>query len=280
MSIELPEARILAEQMHSELQGKCIASYQLQDHKKLQRWSQIGFLNKDIKDFNQLVGGEVYSVVSRGNVICVKLNNDMNLLLSPEYGGKIRYHTQKKTVPRDFNLKLTFSDDTVLTVRHPGIYALKKEDLKDCYVYRRDFNLNKPTPLDDEFTLARFSKLLAGANRMLKSVLVGKDAVVVGLSNSAFQDVLYRAKLHPKRKASNLTESEVEALYDAIQLLIHERLRLKGKDRFFDLYGNQGRYAPVMGSNMKQQACPTCGTTIEKLSVGGGYVFLCPQCQV
>ena len=115
---------------------------------------------------------------------------------------------------------------------------------------------------------------------MLKSVLVGKDAVVVGLSNSAFQDIIYRAKLHPKRKASELNKDERRALYDAIRLVLQERIRLNGKDQFYDLYGNQGGYTPAMGPDMKQQPCPICGTPIEKLSVGGGHVYFCPNCQV
>ncbi len=114
---------------------------------------------------------------------------------------------------------------------------------------------------------------------MLKSVLVGKDAGIVGVSNSAFQDIIYRAKLHPKRKAAGLSESERRALYDSIGLVLRERIRLKGKDQFLDLYGNQGGYTPAMGPNMKGRPCPACGTPIEKLGVGGGDVFLCPECQ-
>ena len=132
---------------------------------------------------------------------------------------------------------------------------------------------------DEEFTVERFSKLLADNNRMLKSVLVGRDALVVGLSNSAFQDIIYRARLHPKRKASELEANERRGLYDAIRFVLKERIRLKGKNQFKDLYGNQGDYTPAMGPNMKQKTCPECGTPIEKLSHGGGHVYLCPQCQ-
>jgi len=48
MSIELPEAQILAEQMGKELLQKQIESFHLQDYQKLQR---IGVLNKDVKAF-------------------------------------------------------------------------------------------------------------------------------------------------------------------------------------------------------------------------------------
>ena len=111
-------------------------------------------------------------------------------------------------------------------------------------------------------------------------VLVGKDAVVVGLSNSAFQDILYRAKLHPKRKASELNADEQRTLFNAVRNVLQERIRLGGKDQLLDLYGKQGGYTPAMGPNMKLRNCPTCGSLIEKLSIGGGQVFLCPKCQV
>jgi formamidopyrimidine-DNA glycosylase len=280
MSIELPEAKILAEQMNEELRGKRIKSYHLQDYERLQR---IGMMDKDTKSFDQLVNGKIESVLSRGNVIRIKLSNGMNLILGPEYGGKIFYHTSEKTVPSKFHLKVDFSDDTALTVRLTSmglINAVKDTDLERSYVYKRDFNPDVLSPIAKEFTSERFSKLLADNNRMLKSVLVGKDAVVVGLSNSAFQDILYRAGLHPKRKASELNIDERRALYDAIRLVLQERIRLNGKDQFHDLYGNQGGYTPAMGPNMKQETCPVCGTPIEKLSVGGGYVYLCPHCQV
>jgi formamidopyrimidine-DNA glycosylase len=160
------------------------------------------------------------------------------------------------------------------------IQALNDNDLGLSYVFRRDFNSEVLSPIDKEFTFQRFSKLLAGNSRALKSVLVGKDAFVVGLSNSAFQDIIYRAKLHPKRKASELSIDEGRALFDAIKLVIQERIRFKGKDQFYDLYGNQGSYTPAMGPNMKQQPCSVCGTPIKKLSVGGGRVYFCPNCQV
>jgi len=280
MSIELPEAKILAEQMNKELRGKRIKSYNLKDYERLQK---MGMMNKDIKSFDQLVNGKIESVISRGNVILVKLDNGMNLILGPEYGGEIFYHKNEKTVPEKFHLKVDFSDDTALTVRLTSmgiIQVMKDNDLERSYVYRRDFNPAVLSPIDEEFTFERFSKLLADNSRMLKSVLVGKDAVVVGLSNSAFQDIIYRAKLHPKRKASELNKDERRALYDAIRLVLRERIRLNGKDQFHDLYGKQGGYSPAMGPNMKQQTCPVCGSFIEKLSLGGGRVYFCPKCQM
>jgi len=277
MSIELPEAKILAEQMNEELRGKRIKSYQLRDIEKLQK---IGFVNKDTNAFNQLIDGKIESVTSRGNVIRVKLDNGTNVILSPEYGGRVTYHESEKTVPQRLHLRLDFDDGTFLAVKLAGmgvIHALRNGELEKSYVYRRDFS-NVLSPSDTrEFTFDRFSDMLADRKEIMKSLLVGKDAVVVGVGNSAYQDIIYRAKIHPKRKASELGENEKLALYDAIKFVVHERIRLGGKDQFFDLYGKPGRYAAAMGSHVK--TCAVCGTPIEKLSIGGGQTHFCPRCQ-
>ena len=278
MSVELPEAKILAEQMNQELKGKRVKSFLVKDCERLQR---IGMMDKNLTSFNQLVDAKIESVSSRGNVVRVKFDNGANLILGPEYGGEIFYNTDAANVPR-FHLRIDFIDGTLLTVRLTSmgvIQVLKDDELERSYVYKRDFDPTKLSPIDEGFSFERFSKLMAEHKKMLKSVLVGKDAVLVGVSNSTFQDILYRAGIHPKRRASELNVEEMRSLYDAILLVLKERIRLNGKDKFRDLHGKQGGYTPPMGPNMKQQVCSRCGTKIEKLSMGGGHVYLCPNCQ-
>jgi formamidopyrimidine-DNA glycosylase len=159
------------------------------------------------------------------------------------------------------------------------VYAAGEEGLAEHYLVRRDFDLERPEPNDALLTAETFSEELAKAGRQLKSVLVGKCAVVVGLSNSAFQDIIHRAGLHPKRKASELSAAERRALYDAMRFVVLERLRLGGKARFRDLYGRPGGYEPAMGPALKGRSCPACGSAIQKLALGGGEVFICPRCQ-
>ena len=279
MSIELPEAKILEEQMTRELLGKRVRSYELRDCEKLQK---VGFINRDARAFDQLVNKRIKSVVSRGNAIRVELDNALNIILFPEYGGEIFYHPDLKEATQRFHLKIVFSDKTALTVRFTsmgGVQVLKDAELKSSYVFKRDFNTEMLSPVDQDFTFERFSHALAKSNKMLKSVLVGKDAILVGLSNGAFQDIIYRAKLHPKRKASELNQNEAKTLFDALKLVLRERMRLNGKDQFSDLYQKRGRYVAAMGPNMRKQNCPTCKTPIGELSLGGGNVFFCPKCQ-
>ncbi len=278
MSVELPEATILTEQLNQQVLGKQVKSCETQKSKGLQR---IGMLEPDLTVFDQLVGTKIEKVLSRGNVIVIQFDNKMDLIVGLEYGGELFYF-QTAEDASSFHVKLVFTDNTALTVRLTSmgvIQLLDDNSLDMSYVYKRDFDLTKLSATEDDFSFQHFSSVFAEKNKMLKAVLVGKDAIVVGISNSTFQDILYRAKLHPKRKASALSADETRRLYGSIKFVVNERIRLKGKEDFEDLYQKHGSYAPAMGPHMKEHYCPECGTIIKKLSHGGGHVYLCPSCQ-
>ena len=277
MSVELPEAKILAEQMNQVLKGKKVASHEVMDSEKLQR---IGFMNKDLADYDILDGETIMGAESGGNTVHVRLSGDANLVISPEYGGRVQYHEAGEKLP-SYHLKLNFTDGSALTIRLTNmgvVSAVETGDLEKRYTYRRDFK-GAASPDSPGFTYGYFRDVFSGQNRALKPLLVGKDAVVVGVSNSAFQDVIYRAGLHPKRKASSLTEDETRGLYNAVKALVEERLSLGGKDKWTDLHGGRGGYTPRMGPNMKDGGCPRCGAAIQRIAHGGGHVYLCPECQ-
>lgn len=279
MSIELPEARIIAAELKESLIGLRASGLQLRDAARMQ---QIGFINRDPAEFEMLRGAAVCDVVTRGNTILVHFENSTTLLIAPEYGGEVRFTPAGAIVPSRYQFRLDFDNGSALTVwikSMGGVKALRDEDLGENYMYKRDFDPSVLDPASDSFTFEAFSAALSGANRAMKSVLVGKDAVVVGLSNASFQDIVFRAGIHPKRRAAGLNEEERRRLYQAIRFVIDERLRLGGKAGFVDVCGNEGGYEPAMGPGAKDRACPRCGGLVAKLSLGGGESWYCPRCQ-
>ncbi|MHA2252603.1 MAG: DNA-formamidopyrimidine glycosylase family protein [Candidatus Kariarchaeaceae archaeon] len=279
MSIELPEAYILGNQMKEELIGKTVVKCQMTDYEKAQK---IGFINENIDDFQQLEGKTIEEVEIKGTMITIKFTEAMNLVIAPEYGGKYFIHESSDQFPKKYTIKIVFSDGTLFSGRLSGMGALKalnNQQLETSYMYKREYS-GKLSPMDGEFSFEHFSTSLKNKNRQLKSVLVGKDAEFIGLMNSAFQDILYRAKIHPKRKASSLNDQQLLALYSAIKDLVSERLDKHGKVEFLDLYQKSGKYNAKMGPNMKNMDCEKCGCPIESISHGGGKVFLCQTCQV
>ncbi len=277
MSVEAPEAYILGKQMSEALPGRKVKKIELRDYEKMQR---IGFIDKDLTKYQNLVGGVIERVMVRGNTIDVTLSNGFNLIIGPEYGGTVRLSLSEEKIKK-FHLLVSFYDRSALSIRLTSmgmINVVKSNELYSNYMYKRDFS-DTPSPLDDHFDKKAFIDGIQGQSKNLKALLVGKEAVIVGLSNSGFQDVIYRSKLHPKRKGSDLSKCEAAALYEAINKLMKDRLIAGGKTGFTNLYGSEGKYKAKMGPNMKDMSCPICGSEIVKIKHGGGQVYLCPSCQ-
>jgi formamidopyrimidine-DNA glycosylase len=280
VSIELPETRILAEQMTGTLIDKNVKSVELSNYEKLQK---VGFINKKIKDFDKLIDCKIISIAHRGNVIRFQFNKKVNLVLCGDYGAQYRYFSKGEDLPTKVHFKMGFTDGTFFTIRQTGmglIYVAEDSDVPNLYVYKRDFS-DTPSPIGEHgFTNEKLSMLLDEKKQNIKAALVGKTAVVVGLSNAAFQEIIYKAGIHPKRNTGTLTETDKNNIYDSIKEVLNERICSGGKEGFEDLFGKPGRHIPSMGPNMKDKNCPQCGAAIEKISHGGGQVYLCPRCQI
>lgn len=279
MSIEFIEASILARQLDAELRGKAVKACKTANYEKLQR---LGMFNQNVHDFHRIVGATIEAVVSRGNTVRVKLTHSMNLLAGPEYGGRLHLHTSEDTVPEKYHVMMTFSDGRYLTILLTGmgmIHALADEDLADSYLFKRDF-LRGLSPLDDErFNSENFLSMLKETKGNMKAILVGKDAILVGVSNSAYQEIIYKAGIHPKRKGSDLSAAEQKSLFNAIKAVSDSRMKKGGKSGFEDIYGKGGCHEPFMGPNLDGELCPVCRTHIEKMKLGGGVTYFCPVCQ-
>jgi formamidopyrimidine-DNA glycosylase len=87
------------------------------------------------------------------------------------------------------------------------------------------------------------------------------------------------ARLHPLTPSDSVTKEEAEILWMAIREVLEEGIRRNGASidwvyrggdfqNHFRVYGRQG------------EACPVCGTTIERIVVGQRGTHICPTCQV
>jgi formamidopyrimidine-DNA glycosylase len=160
-----------------------------------------------------------------------------------------------------------------------GVRVVRNAGLGENRMYRRDF-LGAADPLDAKgLPEAEFARLLGEQNRMLKAVLVGKDAIVVGLGNAMFQEIAYRGGIHPKRKASELDAGERRSLHRAMRAVLTECIRLGGEEGFVDLRGTPGRFRAAAGPAAAASPCPRCGARLARVAVGGGPSSSCPTCQ-
>lgn len=277
-SFEQPESYIIADQLNHELKNKVILNYEIADYEKHQK---DNWFNKDETFLSYLINNTILSVESFHAIILINFKTDHILLIGPEYGGKIRYVTSDEKVTEPFHLKLVFTDQDCLFIRIKGFgYCIlyDRKDLSNNYVYNRDIAkiiINN----EKDFTFDNFYYNLKQKNKAIKSLLVGKDAIIGGVANSLFQEILFKAGIHPKEKSANLTEDKVNSLYFSIKNITEDRIRLGGKNKVSDVYGREGGYIPIMDSSYFNKPCPNCNTKIEKIAIGGGINYFCPNCQ-
>jgi formamidopyrimidine-DNA glycosylase len=100
-----------------------------------------------------------------------------------------------------------------------------------------------------------------------------------GIGNSYAQDILFRARISPRRKIPDIPATEREQLYRAIQETVQLAIEAGGREDERDLFDRPGGYHRLMSSQTAGTPCPVCGTMIEKMAYLGGACYLCPQCQ-
>ena len=271
--IELPEALTIARQMNDELNGKRIESGNQGNSTHKFAW-----YNHKPEEYEEILAGKtVDEVTGYGNWIFAALEPDFTLVLGC-MGGRILFHQNEDTLPKKYHLMLHFEDDTYLTVTIHMWGSIKLLGESE------DVNFHTTlTPLSHEFTYDRFNQLLEDYEerdkKSIKYFMISGPGVL-GIGNSYLQDILFRAKIHPKRLVVDISDGETRKLYDAIRETMKEAIELGGRYDERDLYNNPGGYVRILDSKAKGNPCRECGTPIEKIQYLGGASYLCPSCQL
>ena len=135
-------------------------------------------------------------------------------------------------------------------------------------------------PLGTAFTIDRLSSLLA-RKRTIKPLLLDQS-VVAGLGNIYVDEALFRAGIHPLRRASSLTGDEVERLHGSIITVLRDAIEHRGttfrdyRSGLGDAGENQHRLQVYGRANAP---CVSCGTLLERLVVAQRGTVHCPLCQ-
>ena len=102
---------------------------------------------------------------------------------------------------------------------------------------------------------------------------------IPGLGNGILQDILFNAKMHPKKKVNTLAEKEKEVLFNSVKTTLSAMAAQGGRDTELDLFGHPGGYKTILCKNTVNKPCPVCGTIIKKEAYMGGSVYYCEKCQ-
>ncbi|MBN1889228.1 MAG: hypothetical protein JW850_14640 [Thermoflexales bacterium] len=272
---ELPECVVLAKQMNDTLKGKTIQRGQLGNSPHKFVW-----YNRSHDEFEQLTRGKTLGQAqAKGRWLFVPFEPGYVFLLG-EWGGKLLYHPPGSKTPNKYHLYMTFEDGSFLTALTQmwGAAELYEKGEEQNRQYVKGM---RTTPIEPGFSFDYFCALveeLAGEKRSAKALLT-QDQMIPGLGNAIAQDILFRARLHPKHSIADLSTAQRKALHRAIVNTVREVIDKGGRYDEYDLHNHPGGYVRLMDKNALSRPCPECGGAIEKLQYLGGACYVCPSCQ-
>ncbi len=272
--LELPEAIVIAEQVGTALGGKRIKSVTAN-----QSPHKFAWFYGDPGDYNSLLSGNaIESAVPWGGMVEIWAGPERVLLGD---GVSLRYFPAGERLPSKHQLLIEFDDSSSLVgsvQMYGGLWAFPAGEFDNQYYLAAK---QKPSPLTDEFDYAYFGSLLEGEKleSLSAKAFLATEQRIPGLGNGVLQDILWAARIHPRRKVATLSDQELRGLFGSVKSVLREMAARGGRDTERDLYGRPGSYKTVLSRNTVDTPCPACGTTIKKEAYMGGSVYYCGGCQ-
>jgi formamidopyrimidine-DNA glycosylase len=178
---------------------------------------------------------------------------------------------------------LTWSDDAECRHRHDRVVLgfgdgeLRYRDMRKLQglrLVRDDDALNRilgrvgPDALD--VSRRQLTEIIGGLRRTVKTALVDQE-LIAGLGNLLADEILWRARLHPRRQCVHLGQKSLGRLHTAMGGVLRQAVK-------------DGRVPPrpnwLTGHRDDEPGtCPRCGTRLDHGRIGGRGTAWCPHCQ-
>ncbi len=271
--LELPEAYLLAKQFEETLKGKIIS-------RTIAAKSPHGFAwyFGEPAEYDELLAGkQITGVAAYG---CRPELHAEDMIISVGEGVNTRYLPEGTKHPDKHQLLIEFEDGDaiVCTVQmYGGMWVFKDGENQDFYY---QVAKDKPSPLTDDFDQTYFETLITEETLKLSAkAFLATEQRIPGLGNGVLQDILWNARIHPKRKMNTLSADEIENMFQSVKQILKSMVDNGGRDTEKDLFGNPGRYATAMSKKNKEGFCPRCGGWVKQMAYLGGKVYVCEDCQ-
>ena len=136
-----------------------------------------------------------------------------------------------------------------------------------------------PDALTVEFS--DFQKNIAGEKGSVKQVLMNQK-FIAGIGNIYSDEILWKAGIHPERKANFLNIIALKKIFKAMKNILKKAVKKRGTSisDFRDAAGKKGMYGNhLFVYGRKGKKCLKCASAIKRLKIGGRGSCFCPVCQ-
>jgi formamidopyrimidine-DNA glycosylase len=285
---ELPEVETVRAGLQQLLPGRVIKSVSHDTDKSFPN------APTDVEAF--LIGASITAVKRRAKVLMIELSSKYSLVIHLKMTGQLVFvsaetrfgagHPSDSLVgqlpDKSTRVEFTFKDGSKLFFNDQRKFGWVRL-VPTAEVPNIDFMKKVgPEPLEASFTADQFTeRLMRRKNTNVKAALLDQT-VIAGVGNIYADESLWGAKIHPSTLVKDISAGKLATLFTELQYVLNLSIQKGGSSNhtYVNAEGKKGSYMNFARVFRREgQACPRCGTTIEKMRVAGRGTHICPHCQ-
>ena len=119
----------------------------------------------------------------------------------------------------------------------------------------------------------------------MKDFLLDQNKIA-GIGNIYANEILFRAGIHPKRRANTLSDEEIEKLFNFIPKVLELAVQKMGTtlgnkvSDYRSVYNVEGEFQNILAVYGREgEPCLKCGNLIVRMKQKDRSSFVCEHCQ-
>lgn len=265
---ELPDIVVYIEALERRVLGRTLRGVRIASPSVLRTFDP---------PYDAPVGLDVVGLQRVGKRIVFEFDGGLYLLIHLMVAGRLRWEQPGKAIPKKVGLAAFDFEDGSLILTEQGTRRRAGIWLSRGYDGVAALDRGGVEPLD--VTAEEFGVALKTENRTLKRALTD-PRIFSGIGNAYSDEILWKGRLSPVKRTSQLSDDEVKRLHSAVVDSLEEwtqRLREEvGEDwpkkvtAFRDDMAVHGKYG---------EQCPRCGSKVQRIVYASNETNYCATCQ-
>ena len=269
---ELPEVETIKRQLAPLVEGRRLMAAEIRD----ERWSDP-LTPSELAA--ALEGRRIEGLMRRGKYLLWSLEDDVFLAQHLRMTGSLLWDPEGE--PQHTRVLIHLKPRARLAITDPrrfgtGQLVLGTDALEAFFDARLGLE-----PLDERFTPEHLRAVAKGRRTSIKAMLLDQRRVA-GVGNIYADEALYRARIHPLRRAGELSARQYADLHRGLIEALLAGIGAKGAsiDDFRHVDGVKGAFQDEFLVHRRAgEPCPRCDGEIVKIVAAGRGTYVCERCQ-
>jgi len=196
--------------------------------------------------------------------------------------GSFSFYDYKQKLSRHTRAVFVFSDRTHLLFEDQRKFALMKIVSTGNLFNEKELRELAPEPFSAEFNVEYLRRVLSRSRRNIKEFLLDQTKVC-GLGNIYASEALFRARIHPRKIACEISLPQSVRLFESVREVLSSTIKKSSRkkidpaniDGSYTGGDNNGRWHVY---DREGKPCTRCKTKIRRITLGSRSSFFCPSC--